>query len=237
MSEVLDQLDVQPDEIVNHQQETQQVQPEAAQESTPEVPKEDPQEKNWRAARMRYEELRHQNQLLQQELEFVRKQQSQVSSKDEPDEEEYLTDSEKKLNQKIKSLESKLEKTLSKEQDFTIDRLRSKFTDFDEVLSLENVNFLKENNPALAKAIYSLKDDPYEQGLAAYEALKNTSWYKQKQLMEEKTKIEQNSKKPMSVQAVRKQGALSEANRFANGLTPELRKSLQQEMAQARKGV
>ncbi len=55
--------------------------------------------------------------------------------------------------------------------------------------------------------------------------------------MQDKAKLDQNVKKPMSVQAVRKQGALSEANSFANGLTPELKKSLLAEMASARKGA
>jgi hypothetical protein len=39
----------------------------------------------------------------------------------------------------------------------------------------------------------------------------------------------------MSVQAVKGQGALHEANVFAQGLTPDLKKQLQKEMVEAAK--
>ena len=52
--------------------------------------------------------------------------------------------------------------------------------------------------------------------------------------MQDKARIEQNAKKPVSVQAVRKQGVLSEANQFAMG-SPEHKKALFKEMQEARK--
>ncbi len=236
MSEVLDQLDVAP-EVISQEQEQASV-PEAesaAPEPKPvEPPKEDMQDKNWRAARARMEDQSRHIQLLERELELIRKTQSMVP-KDE--EEEYLTESEKKLNKKIQALETKIQQKEAKESDYVVDRLRSKYPDFDDVVNPENIQYLQTNNAALAKALASLKDDPYEQGLAAYDALRKTEWFQQRHTMQDKAKLEQNVKKPMSVQAVRKQGALSEANTFANGLTPELKKQLQKEMASARKGA
>ncbi len=233
MSEVLEQLDVSP-EVVAPEQESANV-PEV--ESKPvqtlgELPKEDVQDRNWKAARAQMDEQRRQIQMMNHELEVLRKAQEPK----EP-EEEFLTDSERRLNEKIKNLDQKLKQKESKEADYVIDRLKMKYPDFDEVVSQENITYLQTNNAALAKALASLKDDPYEQGMAAYDALKRTEWYQQRGTMQDKVKLEQNVKKPMSVQAVRKQGALSEANSFANGLTPELKKALQAEMAAARKGA
>jgi hypothetical protein len=200
-------------------------------------PVDDLQEKNWRAARSKLEEQNYQIQLLRQELEAVRHRQS-LEKQPEVDEEEQFTESERKLYREIKTLKGEITRTQQRTSESDIDRLRSRFKDFDDVMDPENIGYLKQNNPSLAKAVARLQDEPYEQGLAAYEAIKNTSWYREKNSnLEEKLKIEQNVKKPVSVQAVRKQGgALGDANRFAAGLTPELKKQLQQEMAQARKG-
>lgn len=199
---------------------------------------EEVQKQNWIAARSKLEEQNYQIQLLRQELEIVRQRQSLEKQQPEIDEEEQFTESERKLYREIKSLKGEITRNRERTSDSDIDRLRSKFKDFDEVMDPENIGYLKQNNPSLAKAVARLQDEPYEQGLAAYEAIKNTSWYRDKHSnLEEKLKIEQNTKKPTSVQAVKKQGgALGDANRFAAGLTPELKKQLQQEMAQARKG-
>lgn len=230
------EVDVKEQEVIAPEQEEQhEPQAEVHPEPIPEHPKEDLQDKNWRAARYKMEEQSHQIQLLQNELDSIRR--SQTPAAKEPEEEEFLTDSERSLNKKIKDLQSLVQKNQAKETDYVIERLKSKFPDFDEVMSPDNITYLRQNNPALAKAIASLKDEPYEQGLAAYEALRHTQWYKQKDSMKDKEKIEQNQKKPVSVQSVRKQGALADANRFVNGLTPELKKALQKEMADARKGA
>lgn len=234
MSETLEADVVQ--EVVTPEQEQVADVPQEAVAPVPEEPKEDPQEKNWRAARLKMEEQAHQLRLLQQELESVRRQQAPKAPEPEP-EEEYLTDSERKLAAQIKELRKMVNQNQAKESDYMLDRLRSKYADFDEVMSPENITYLQTNNAALARAIASLKDNPYEQGLAAYDALKNTDWYKQRHTMEDKARMDANAKKPMSVQAVRKQGPLAEANRFTNGLTPELKKALLKEMAESRKGA
>ena len=195
------------------------------------------QERNWTAARSKLEEQQYQIQLLRQELDAVRQQAQPQQAPEEDKEEEQYTESERKLYREIKNLKGEIHRTKAKQSDGDADRLRSRFPDFDAVMNPENIQHLRVNNPSLAKALASLKDEPYEQGLAAYEALRNTSWYKNSQANpEEKMKLEQNQKKPLSVQAVKKQGALNDANRFANGLTPELKKSLLKEMLDARKG-
>jgi hypothetical protein len=237
MSELLDQIDAVP-EVIEPEQETAHV-PEAEDSPAPTTlqpqspPQEDIQEKNWRAARARMEDQQRHIQTLQQELELVRSR--QIPSSPEEEEIEFETPAEKRLFEKVKALEAKVSERQRKDADYVLDRLKLKYPDFDDVVNSESITYLQTNNAALARALASLKDDPYEQGQAAYDALKNTEWFQQRHTMQDKAKVQQNTKKPVSVQAVRKQGALSEANLFANGLTPDLKKWLQQEMAESRK--
>lgn len=235
MSEVVEQLDAPSQEIVTPDQTMEQVQ--EVETNEVEAPKEDPQDKNWKAARLKMDEQTRQIHILQHELEQIRNHASTKEVPKESEEDEFLTDSERKLFREIKTLKKEVEKNKSRDADHVVDRLRAKYADFDDVMNPENISYLKSNNPSLAKALISLRDEPYEQGLAAYDALKNTQWYQQRHTMEDKARMEQNIKKPVSIQSVRKQGALSDANRFANGLTPELKKSLLKEMAEARKGA
>ena len=53
--------------------------------------------------------------------------------------------------------------------------------------------------------------------------------------MKQKDHVQSNHNKPVSAQAIKGSGALHEANIFAGGLTPELKKQLQKEMAEAAK--
>lgn len=238
MSDLSEQLDATP-EVIAPDQVEQAPFPEPAEADPVEKqpispPKEEMQDKNWKAARGQMADQQRMIQQLQYELESIRR--AAPPKAPEPEEDiELLTESEKKLYHKIKTLEQKVQTNHAKEADYVVDRLRSKYPDFDDVVNAENITYLQTNNAALAKALASLKDSPYEQGLAAYDVLRKTEWFQQRETMQDKAKLEQNAKKPMSVQAVRKQGALSEANTFANGLTPELKKQLLKEMADSRK--
>jgi hypothetical protein len=112
------------------------------------------------------------------------------------------------------------------------DRLRGKFSDFDQVVTPENVELLKQSEPELYMSI-TAGQDLYAKGVSAYKTLKSMGIVKEDHYKSEKEKVQQNHSKPMSIQAIRGQGALSDANAFANGLTPELKKQLQQEMYEA----
>jgi hypothetical protein len=214
-------------EVVTPEQESQ---PETVAVDTPPVPQEDAQERNWREMRQAFKELKRENQFLREQ--FERAQQPAKEEEDTDENEPYVTP--KSFKKKIHELEQRL---VAKEAESIPDRLRAKYADFDEVVSVENVEFLKQNDPELAISLASLASDPYKQGIAAYKLLKRSDYNSNKVSMQEKAKIAENAKKPTSVQAVRKQGALSDANKFANGLTPELKKTLYAEMQAARKGA
>jgi len=217
-------------EVLQVEAETPQgpVSDEPVQEHAQEVSQENSQEKNWREIRAALKELKRENQLLREQALSPKKETAPVE--DEDDDEPYVTP--KRLNKKLQELERQLKQ---KDAEGVEDRLRAKFPDYDEVLTVENVEYMQQHDPELVLSIQRMSDDPYKQALAAYKLLKKTDYHMNKGTMQEKQKAEDNSKRPVSVQAVRKQGALAEANRFSNGLTSELKKALYREMQDCRK--
>jgi len=118
------------------------------------------------------------------------------------------------------------------------ERLSSKFNDFNQVVTRENIELLKETEPELAMSL-AQNTDQYSQGVAAYKLLKRLGIGVEevaKEPLKEKQKALANSQKPLSVNAVTKSSAIGNAHMFENGLTDELKKSLREEMAKAIKG-
>ena len=222
------------DQIIQDQQEimehhVEQSVPEEVSES-PEKFEESQQEKNWKEIRNALKDLKKENQYLRQQALQAQQTQKQPTQPDPDDDEPYVTP--RKLEKRIHDLETQLK---AKDAESVEDRLRYKYSDYDEVVSTDNVEYLQQHDPELVMSIQRLSDDPYKQATAAYKLLKKTDYYMNKGSVEDKNKAENNSRKPVSVQSVRKQGVLSETNRFANGLTNDLKKSLWKEMQQARK--
>lgn len=112
------------------------------------------------------------------------------------------------------------------------DRLRSKFSDFDQVVTEENIEKLKQSEPELFVSIKS-GEDLYAKGVSAYKTLRALGIAKDDPYKAQKEQVHQNQSRPLSTQAIKGQGALADANIFAKGLTPELKKQLQEEMAHA----
>lgn len=113
------------------------------------------------------------------------------------------------------------------------DRLNAKFSDFNEVVSKENIEKLKQTEPELYSSIIS-GPDLYARGVSAYKTLKAMGFV-DNSYQSQKEQVQKNHNRPMSTQAIKGAGALSEQNIFAGGLTPELKKQLQREMAEASK--
>lgn len=116
------------------------------------------------------------------------------------------------------------------------DRLFAKYPDYTQVVSLEAIEYLKQNEPELASSLHALANDPYAQAVAAYKLLKRINNTGERPMTIEKKKAADNMKKPVSVQAVSKSTSpIGNAHMFENGLTPELKKSLWKEMQEAMK--
>ncbi len=117
--------------------------------------------------------------------------------------------------------------------------LRRMYPDFDSVLSPENVEKFAQQYGALAKSIAN-DPDYLNQCSAAYTAIKNTGIAAAATYQPQIDKIKQNMAKPRPLTSIAPQQAespLARANAFAEGLTPELQKSLVAEMNQARRRI
>lgn len=126
------------------------------------------------------------------------------------------------------------EEVIKQREAATVDeRIQLKYPDFQDVVSRENVENLKETEPELAKSL-SYITDPYDQAVAAYKLMKKMG-IGVDMAKAEKEKAFKNTQKPLSVNAVTKQSAIGNAHIFENGLTPELKKALQKEMEECRK--
>ena len=75
-------------------------------------------------------------------------------------------------------------------------RLRSQFSDFDSIVSKENIEKLQQQKPALFRTILA-NSDIYDKGYAAYELIKNSGILTD-QYQELDKKVEENRSKPRS---------------------------------------
>lgn len=135
----------------------------------------------------------------------------------------------KKLYKEIDSLK----KTYNLDKQATIpERLKSKFSDFDRVVTKDNLEKLQQTEPEIYSSIVS-GVDLYAKGVSAYKTLKALGIVKEDPYVSQKEQVKENVSRPVSTQAIKGQGALAEANIFAKGLTPELKQQLQREMEEA----
>jgi len=212
------------EEIVQPQAE--QPQEEVQSQATQVSPPEDQEVKN---KEFNFKKLREEKERLEAELREYRAKQEASEKEDELGEEDLVE------GRHLKKLEQLI---LRKELEAVPEKLRGKFEDFDQVVTKENLEKLKETEPELFFSIQSgdgtSADGLYAKGVAAYKTLKGLGYDPTNQnLMKQKDQVQSNHKKPLSAQAIKGSGALHEANVFANGLTPELKKQLQKEMAEA----
>lgn len=221
--------EIQAEEVVSPQDSNSEVS--QTQESQQLAQERSDKEKNFVRLRETKEQLERENRELKAAMESRSAPPQQEKEDDFGIDDDDLVEGKvvKKLYQEIKSLQN----TYEQEKLASIpDRLRSKFSDFESVVSPENIEKLKESEPELYSSIVSGKD-LYGKGVAAYKTLKALGIYQDQSFNDQKKAVQQNASRPLSTQAVKGQGALAEANIFAKGLTPELRKQLQQEMSSA----
>ena len=98
-------------------------------------------------------------------------------------------------------------------------RLRSQFSDFDQVLTAENIEALKKNEPELSSAISSTQD-LYTKAVSTYKMIKKLGIYVEDNFEADRELVKKNSLKPKPLASVSPQASaspLSQANAFANG--------------------
>jgi len=196
---------------------------ELIQEQAQQQPVESKQDRNWREMR--------------QKLEHYEKKLADLEQKNQPkaveEEELNLSDDDIVTAKDVKKLAKKMAREIVAqdrmryEADTAEDRLRTKYSDFDEVVNEDNVKKLLREEPELAKVLKSTAD-PYAKGVAAYRYIR---------LMEranpeavDKQVIRQNLAKPRTTTSIKDSG-LDHVEEFASGrLTAEMRRNLYEEM-------
>lgn len=201
------------------QQYEQPVQPEPEKVAAPEVPAEQPapkaddqREYNFRLIRERAEAAERRAQELERLIQANMAPQQQPQKPLEEDDDLGISDDSyveaKQLKKYVKSIKQELKETKQKFEEYhkknSLDqaevRLKSQFTDFDAVVTQENLEKLAATKPALYRSIMA-NSDIYDRGYTAYELLKN-SGMSDKNYERQDKRLEDNKAKPRSASNV-----------------------------------
>lgn len=132
-----------------------------------------------------------------------------------------------------KIAEKKIQEFWQKQQQEQLPRLaKQKFSDFDEIVSADNVKKLEQEHPDLAAGL-SHSPDPFS---ATYKVIKMMYGQPKKEnpsLKEEVEKLEENAKKPQSINTIGRSSALSNANSFAKKDKNQLYKEMMEAASRA----
>ena len=182
--------------------------------------------------RKRTEELEYERDQLRQQLEQAQRQKDDFNlslGDDDLAEGRHIA----KVAQKVKQLEDQLRQTAQINQQLLLEqRIKAQHKDFDDVVTKENLERLKTEDPEIFNMILSAQD-PYAQGVTAYKMIKRLGIVADNAAPLQR--INQNINKPRSANTVLGQQtstALSKAAAFGD-LTPELAKALVKEMNEA----
>lgn len=196
-------------------------------EGEPQGQEEDPQERNWKELRRKAEEAEKRQKEYEDKIrlqdEFIKSMLAQKTIQEQPPqpsevdefadlpEEEYLPygqtrklvqkDARQIAREEFLALERERESKRFKE------RLKAKYSDFDDIVNPETIAILEKKEPELATTIAELKD-PYKMGLQTYNFIKSMGIAgtpdERKHANEVKKKIEKNEKSVQSPQAYNK---------------------------------
>ena len=142
-----------------------------------------------------------------------------------------------KYDRKIKELEKQVNSYQQQSTaSMTESKIKSAYPDFDSVVSQSNLEALSATYPEIATTINST-NDLYSKAVSAYTLIKKLGIYQKDSFTADKETAQANASKPRTATSVSPQqgeGALSHANAFAGGLTPELKKQLYKEMTESK---
>jgi hypothetical protein len=218
-----------PIDVIEQMEAPHQPQEEAHEESAQDKPiQESKQDRNWREMRKKLESY-------ERELaELKDRQKPQAVEEEESD--LNLHDDDVVTVKDVKKLATKLAKNLYEQEkkktlaETAEDRLRSKYNDFDEVVSEENVKKLLKEEPELAQVLKATAD-PFAKGVAAYRYIRMMERANPETV--DKQAVRQNLSKPRTTTSIKDSG-LDHVEEFASGrMTHDMRQKLYQEMRDA----
>jgi len=145
----------------------------------------------------------------------------------------------KELKKDLKNTKKQFEETSYKNVVANAEmRLKSQFTDFDNVVTKDNLNKLANMKPSLYRSIMS-NQDIYDQGYSAYDIIKSSGIMDDTYASQDK-KMEDNRSKPRSAGSVSPQDAevptLSRVGDYDRRiLTPERKEQLRRQVEEAKR--
>lgn len=141
-----------------------------------------------------------------------------------------------KVQKQIKKLKDEISHYKQQSQTSSAEqRLKSKYPDFDQIVTRDNIETLRVTYPELAATLQS-SNDLYNTGVSAYELIKRFNIDQSHNY--EVARAQKNLAKPRPTASISPQQGdtpLTRANAFANGLTDEVKKQLFKEMNEYRK--
>lgn len=217
------------------------VQESAAPEVVAAPPVETDREINFRQLRKEAETAQRERDLMARELREIRAK-LEPQRTEEPEEDIRINPDDfvegKHLDaygRKLKKLENEMIQARHQSEQISAEALiRSKFPDFDSVVTAESLQRLQQDHPEIAATI-STNKDLQTQATAAYKIIKQLIVQKPNYDVEQAI-IDKNQAKPKPLASLSPQSSdspLTHANAFANGLTQDLKDRLYKEMNDA----
>lgn len=207
--------DVQSQEVVNPENSQTSEASQNENSDSHAQPKEGTKEYNWRRLEEQKQQLEQKYNLLEEKFNKV------LETKKEPEESEpQLQEDDLITYGQLDKLAEKKAREIFQQENLKAERekqplaAKNKYTDFEQVVSPENIEKLEKENPELARLI-TLSNNPFEM---TYKEIKRSKFYQDRiKTKENDEKIDANSQKPTSVNSLGKQRPLSHANNFAKG--------------------
>lgn len=222
-------MSVTENEAVEPQQVQGVDQPQTENPETQQVaaPKRDA-EHNFRELRRKLEDR---DRIIQEQQAMLEK----LASKNEP--EPALADDDILTVKELKRLQQSRDKALERERaQYREEILKLKYPDIDQVLSPEAIEEFEQNEPELAQHLATINSDKTNLKHMVYRIIKGRQQPSRPQSAEKK-KAEENSRKPVSVQAVAGSSPIGNASLYENGFSKEDRARYWKEMQECMKKV
>lgn len=242
---------VTPNENPEIQDNIEQEAPETAPEAVEEAPVKDNSleaRENTRRNEQNFKQLREANLELERKIalmeQSLKEPQSLKSAKSEPTLDELdLRDDDlaegkhyKALKREVRQLNEAVAKANAEREKLAAEaRLRANYPDIFNIVTKDNMEELAKVEPELVESIIT-SPNTYSQHVSAYKLIKKYGIGTQDPYADDKARAQKNMAKPKSAATVAPrlgESPLSDAERFQNGLTPELQSQLLREMDEA----
>jgi len=189
-----------------------------------------------------FDELREQKKRAERERDDLRRRMEQIeaSQKEVKPAQPSLADDDlvewKHVKQEIDGLKNEIKNYQQASTASSAEiRLKARHPDFDSVVNQTNIERLREQHPEIAQTL-SANNDLYSQASAAYDIIKRYGIYNPDVYKDDKARVQENAAKPRTLNtssSQRGESPLDNANAFADGLSPDLKKQLYKEMQDA----